>query len=78
MHRVISILISKFHYGNIGKKYYGRIGKMIDRYGTSLIVETIDSLSFEPDNLTHLLNVVEKCCQDKIAKSDTKVRWQDL
>lgn len=78
MHRIISILTSKFHYGNIGKKYYGRIGKIINRYGVSLVVEEIDNLSFEPDNLIHLLNVVEKCCQDKIAKSDTTVRWEDL
>lgn len=70
MHKILKAISDNFHYGNFSKKYYGRIGSMINRYGSEIILECIEELNgFEDNNLTHLLNVIEKRCQKKIIKT---------
>ena len=78
MHKVIDA-IREFGYGKFSKKYYARIGKMINRYGEDLIIDALDSLNGVPDkNLTHLLNMTEKICQKKIRQEDFDGDWEDI
>lgn len=79
MHKVIQSISRNFGYGNIGKKYYSRIGAMINRYGTSAILHAIkDVSSANESNLTHLLNIIEKRCQKNINDNKSEFDWNDI
>lgn len=79
MHKIIESISRNFGYGKIGKKYYGRIGAMINRYGTSTILHAINDVSsVDESNLTHLLNIIEKRCQKNINNNKTEFDWNDV
>jgi hypothetical protein len=52
----------KYHYDITGA-YWGRIGKVVDRYGEETILKAIAVLPERDISLTTLLNIIERKCQ---------------
>lgn len=49
-----------------GKEYWGRVGKLVQRYGGDNVVESIESVPPREITLHHLLNIIERKCQYKV------------
>lgn len=55
--------IGKVHSYRITSDYWGRVGKLCNRYGEDIVIKATKDLKSEEIPLTDLLNRVEKRCQ---------------
>lgn len=81
MKAILDSLESHFGYKYFDKKYFARIGKIKKRYGTETPLECIARLydqDFDHQNLTHLLNTLEKCCQNRLRSENNIIDWESL
>jgi len=63
--------IRKFHNYKVTPEYFGRIGKIIQRYGEDTVILSIKKLPSKEIPLTDMLNIVEKKCQYLLENNGT-------